>query len=189
MKIAEEGYCKAVAVAREGEDGTHTVRWGKSDKGTKSVMVYFELLDGPDRGTVLPWWGYFTNKTSERTVESLRFMGFKGDDLFKAGEQELDQVVQVLVEHNTYEGKTRARIAFVNAMGGGAMTLKNPLSDKDVRAFAATMKNSCKKVSEHDGDKAGGGDYNLPGDAGGGPDPVEDDAGERAGAPDWDDDL
>lgn len=151
-----EGYFNAVAVAREGEDGMHKVRWGISggDAKAKQVLVYFEVLDGEWAGTVIPWFGFFSKAAAKRTVESLRYMGFKGDDLTTLASQTLDQKVSILVEHNEYNDKVYPRVAFVNKVGGGAMKLKSPMNEKQIREFAAVMKQSVAKVDEHEGEAA-----------------------------------
>lgn len=148
--LIPEGYYRAVAVPRRGEDGTHTVRWGTvNDK--KQVLVYFQVTHGDWAGEVLPWFGFFSDNAWERTIESLRYIGFTGDDLTTLAEQPLDQMVTITVEHNEYNEKTYARVAFVNALGGGAIQMKNPMGAGDVRKFAARMKASLKSKPEHRG--------------------------------------
>lgn len=189
-EMIPEGYYNAVAVPREGEDGSHIARWGVAgEKKTKQVLIYFEITDGEWAGHVLPWFGYFSKAAAKRTVESLRYCGFKGDDLFDLDNQALDQGVNVLVEHNEYDGKTYARIAFVNASGGGAIQLKSPMNEKSIREFAAVMKQSCAKVPEHEGEpvKAGSNGKGQGGVAA--QDAAQDAPDERAGDPLLEDDI
>lgn len=147
------GYYDAVAVPMTDESGQQAVaRFAKTANGTRQVLVYFELLNaGEHTGRRLPWFGFFTKDSAKRTVESLRACGFTGDDLAELPRQPLDQIVSVTVEHNEWEGKTRARIAWVNAAGGGVVKLNNPMSDDDVRQFAAMMRTSVAKVPPVDG--------------------------------------
>lgn len=114
-------------------------------KGTAYVRVPFRIDDGEHKGTTVTWDGYFTENTTERTVEALRNCGctFPGDnitDLTGLGSAE----VEIVVEHEGWEDRdgnprTRARVQWVNAPGGGIP--EEQLMDERKRAsFAAKMK-------------------------------------------------
>lgn len=158
MELVHEGFHNAVAVRVEGEDGSHIARFGEASNGTKQVLVYFEILDGDAAGQRLPWFGYFTEGSWKRTIESLRYCGFKGDDLATLDEQELDQRVSIQVEHEERETEngTRvlARIAWVNRVGGSTIKLKKPMDANDLRKFAASMNRYVSGVKEVEGEKA-----------------------------------
>jgi len=144
--LIPEGFYRAVAVK--------PIQFGESGTGTKQVLVQFEILDGEHAGRVLPWFGFFSEKAHERTLEALRLCGFKGDDLMSVLEQPMNQEVSVTVGHNTYEGKTHARVDWVNAPGGGGVTLAKPMGSDQFRQFAAQMKARLAKVPAVDGKKA-----------------------------------
>lgn len=127
-------------------------QWGTAgEDNKKQIVVAFRLLDGPQVGQSISWFGYFTTKTWERTVEALRLCGWKGTDLENLGS--LDQKVELVIEHEEYEGKTRARVQWVNKLGGGQVKLKNPMSPTEVRGFAAMMKDRCAQIKEVDGER------------------------------------
>lgn len=154
MNLVPKGTYRAVAVRTATDQGEVYAQFGKSkEKGTPQVCVNFELLGGDWDGVRLPWIGYFTPTTEARTLKSLRFCGWKGDDLVEAMTQELDNEVQVVVGHNEYNGKTFARIEWVNAPGGGGLKIQ-AMEDKDLRMFAAKMKARAKTVHEVAGKKA-----------------------------------
>lgn len=83
------------------------------------VEVAFELASG--EGSVR-WGGFLTEGAEERTIESLRHMGWTGSDigelerLMDAGK--LSNTVQVVVKHREYNGKTYPEVRFVNGIGG-----------------------------------------------------------------------
>lgn len=113
---------------------------GIADTGTKQVAVLFELLDMP--GQSIPWYGYFTEKTEDRTLESLMHAGWHGDDLSNLmrdglGESEVTLVVEQEQDQKT--GEFRARVKWVNALGAGAL-VKNEMTDGDKLAFAQKMR-------------------------------------------------
>jgi len=130
--------------------GTHKARacaaeFGTSkNKGTFCVEVDFVITDGPSAGEHITWAGYFTDNSTQRTLESLRYCGcqFPGGDLLNL-EGISDQEVALVVEHEEYttdhgEQKTRAKAQWVNRVGGGFFATK---LEGDARAaFAKRMK-------------------------------------------------
>lgn len=132
--------------------GTYTAKatgsfdFGKAAKGTEQVAVEFEILDGPEAGRCLTWFGFFTEATTERTIESLRYAGWQGDDITT-----LDGLgsrrVSLVVEHESYNGKVIAKVQWVNRFGGmGVVKLKQPMDEKQKRQFAAKMKGFAASV-------------------------------------------
>jgi len=147
------GTFRAVAIPQSNDHGTTMVQWGKSKAGNKQVLLMFHLLDGPQVGRDVPWFGNFTKDSYARTLESLRACGWQGDDLAVVGNQTLDQEVSVVVETKEYEGKVRTRVAWVNKPGAGGIALKDPLSDAELRQFAAQMKGHAKSCPVVEGPK------------------------------------
>ena len=149
--MIEEGYYNARAVRIKDDNGADVwATFGRASTGTRQMLMQFELIDdGEHKGKRLPWIGFFTNASWERTVESLRHCGFQGNDLDRLNEQNLDQVVSVKVEHETSQsnGRVYVRIAFVNAAGSGSVKLSNPMSRGELRDFSAMMKNRIAGIS------------------------------------------
>jgi hypothetical protein len=114
---------------------------GTANTGTEQIAVQFDFVE--PAGTRLTWYGFFTEAAEQRTIESLRHCGWRGNDLavFVEGQplpEGFDQEVELVVKHETYNGTTRARIAFVN--GGGGLALKNALTADQAKSFAEKMK-------------------------------------------------
>jgi len=122
---------------------TGSFDFGTSARGTEQVAVEVEILDGEEAGRFMTWFGYFSEKTSERTVEALRLLGWQGDDITKL-EGLGSRRVSIVVEHEDYDGKTNAKIQWVNRLGGLGVKLKTPMDDKAKRVFAAKMKGLAK---------------------------------------------
>ena len=159
--LLPEGFYDAVAVEKVDDQGVIAfARWSKSNGGKKQVSAHFKLLAHPEAFPV-PWYGSFSGETlgkkgktvAERTVESLRYMGFKGNDFLELERQPLNQIVSVQVEHNEWEGKVSLRVAWVNMPGGGVVKIKNPLPQDELRQFAGLMRNSLDKVPEVNGER------------------------------------
>lgn len=130
--MIDEGRYRAHAVA---------AALGRTSKGRDQIAVQFELTD--PKGARLTWYGFFTDDTFERTVEALRACGWRGEDLdvFAEGKPlpaDMKEEVEVVVEHNEYEGKVTARIAWVNS--GGGIALKETMSESEASAFSRRMR-------------------------------------------------
>lgn len=111
---------------------------GYTLNGNEQIAVLFQLLDGELQGQRITWYGYFTEKTTERTFESLEHCGWEGDDLSDLTGIDRNEVTLV-VEHETGEdGVRRARVRWVNSSGGIAM--KDRMEPGDAKAFASRMR-------------------------------------------------
>lgn len=131
------------------EDGTYrarampgTAQLGYTSKGTEQVVVGFEFQDAPHKGQKIAWYGYFSEATAERTIESLRFCGWTGDDLFDlstVGSPESSDVDIVIESEEDEQGKRRTRVRWVNRRGIG-MALKEKMNEQQARDFAKRMK-------------------------------------------------
>lgn len=118
------------------------------------IGVTFVLLD--DQGAETPdrivWFGYFTEKTERRTLESLRHCGWVGNDVTDL--QGLgSQPVELVIEHEVFEGKTQVKVQWVNQPGGGAFKMARPMDDAAKRQFAARMKSLAASVPTSGGGK------------------------------------
>ncbi len=125
-----------------------------SQKNTKFVAVDFEIVDDEHYNGEHPqaWKGFFTEKTTDRTVESLQHMGYEGDNLEdfasldRAGcAKLLPNVVEIVCEPEYFtgdDGNERAvvKVQWVNRVGGGRFKAANPLEGGELKAFAAEMK-------------------------------------------------
>lgn len=122
--------------------GTHKARakeWalGVSSTNKEQIAVMFELLGGEHAGKHITWFGYFTDGTVDRTLESLRHCGWESDSL-----AELDTLgncdVELVIEDEEYEGKWRSKVKWVNRIA--KLALKEQMNPAQVAAFAARMR-------------------------------------------------
>ncbi|MDP2271236.1 MAG: hypothetical protein Q8K32_10930 [Archangium sp.] len=113
---------------------------GVSSTGKEQIAVSFLLPADPglELGERhLAWYGYFTDATAERTIESLRCMGFEGDDLTQLEGLDKNEV-ELVIEDEEYEGHLNEKIQFINKAGGAMV--KTPLVGEKAASFAAQMK-------------------------------------------------
>jgi hypothetical protein len=112
---------------------------GVTQTGKEFIAVNFRLIDAPE--VTLQYRGYFTEKTADRTIESLRYCGWTGSDIdtvsFPGGNE-----VMLDVKDETYEKdgvmKTHSKVAWVNAARGPSV--KGALDTAAAKIFAAKMK-------------------------------------------------
>ncbi len=110
---------------------------GHTEGGNPQLAVQFTLLDDDVQGQTIAWYGYFTEKTQERTVQALRYCGWQGDDLTDLSGIDANEV-QIVVDHEEYNGVTRAKVQWVN--DGAGLRMKSRMSQGDAAAFAAKMR-------------------------------------------------
>lgn len=137
------------------EAGTYRARaltaaLGETKAGNEQVGVQLELLD--HEGQSITWYGYFTEKTTEGTFKALRTLGWQGTDLSDLTGVDANEV-QIVVERETYEGKERARVRWINGTGGLAMA--NALPPDKAKAFAARMKGQVLAYDKGNGGGSG----------------------------------
>jgi hypothetical protein len=125
--MIEPGYYKAKAVSAS---------LGYTSNGNEQVAMTVDLLD---IGKTMTWYGYFTGKTTDRTLESLMIAGWDGESLVSFEGLGTEEFVAV-VEEDTYNGETKTRISWINRARSGGPKLNNPMSDVQLQDFAQRMK-------------------------------------------------
>ena len=126
--------------------------FGFTQGGKEQVVVEFDLLDDDYQGRKINWFGYFTDKTTDRTLDSLRHCGWDGVDLqvlTGLGSTE----VELIIERKEYNGKERTKVQWVNRLGSGFQQ-KAPMGADQAKAFAEKMKG--KIIAHGQQYKAGG---------------------------------
>lgn len=96
--------------------------FGVAQTGTEYVFVGFEVsTEGPWKGTALSWKGYFTDKTTERTIESLRYCGcvFPDNDITNLSGLGQKEVTLVVEHEEDDKGRWWPKVQWVNSGGPG----------------------------------------------------------------------
>lgn len=118
---------------------------GFTSGNKEQVAVLFELLEGEYAGVRMTWHGFFTDKTTKRTIEALRNCGWEGNDLTNLGGINRNEV-ELVIENEEYEGKTRPKVQWVNAIGRIALSATMPVDQ--AKAFALRMKGLVVKTTQ-----------------------------------------
>jgi len=124
------------------------------NSGNWQIAVPFEVTQGEHAGETITWIGIMhdtadKNGTTghERVIQSLQYMGWQGDDISELAELTDAQAVEMMPNEvslscapDTYEGKTRLKVQWVNKAGGDRFAFKEPATKNDLKSFAAQMK-------------------------------------------------
>lgn len=134
MELIAEGKYRMRAVE-------HSQVTENENTHNEEIRVLCEILEeGEFQGRYRTWYGYFTEATAERTIESLRTMGWRGNDITNIS-LEPDVEFQGVIKHEAGRddpGKIRDRIAFINRLAG--VYVGTPMDEGKKKAFAQRMK-------------------------------------------------
>jgi len=125
-----------------------------SNNGNMQIAVPMTVTQGDHAGETITWISTFHDTVDkkgmngeDRIIESLQFMGWKGDDLAELADVTDEQAqalmpeeVDIVCDVDTYEGNTRLKVKWVNRAGGGRFAFKEPLSGNNLKQFAAQMR-------------------------------------------------
>lgn len=134
--------------------------WAKAQSGNWQVALPFEVTQGEYAGETTTWIGVMhdtadKNGTTghERVIQSLQYTGWQGDDIADLAELTDEQAkalfpeeVELACAPETYDGKTRLKVQWVNKIGAGRFAFKEAASKTDLRSFAAQMKSTVRSL-------------------------------------------
>jgi hypothetical protein len=143
---------------------------GVAGTGTEQIVVTFEITqDGPRKGEQHAWYGFFTDATTSRTLDSLESAGWDGDSLEKP--QGLGRIeCEIVLGEEEYNGETKVRIQWVNKPGGGGV--KNVMSPEEAKSFNERMRGeiAARKAERSQRQVSDGADFNYGANTGSVPD-------------------
>lgn len=136
-----------------------------SSNGNRSIAVPCEITQGEFAGNGITWIAVFHDTAdrngvtgTERIIQSLQYMGWQGDDISELLELSDEEIKRLLPEEvslacdvETYDGKTRLKVQWVNKPGAGRFAFTEGLSKNDARSFAAQLKSTVKAVRASNG--------------------------------------
>jgi hypothetical protein len=140
---------------------------GETKTGKPQVILEFEVVgDNAWAGMTITAYSFLTDAAMDRTLESLRYCGWTGNDINDLSGVMTNEV-EIVVEEETYEGKTHSRVKWINRIGGS--TGRGPLApDKlaqvnaRIRQRLAVVDQKVKAQKATTGGAPGAGDDNIP---------------------------
>ena len=134
---------------------------GVSKNGKEQVEVVFALYDGEEiSGVERSAYLYFTGGAIQRSVEALKTCGFTGtllSDLSSISEATSPDV-ELVFANESWEGKERLKIKYINPITGRAPRVPHPDADR----FARLMQDHFKAPVEEAPAKKGKKITNAP---------------------------
>lgn len=124
---------------------------GKTNGGKPQVAVLFEVTQGDATGSQITWYGYFTDKTEQRTYESLTACGWNGDNLATLDGVDTEEVSLVVAHEEDLDGELQAKVRWVNKLGAGALQMKARMDEGEALAFAQKMRGNVLAYRKQNG--------------------------------------
>lgn len=114
---------------------------GIDDSGKDYAYLGFEITDGPDKGRAIGRYFYLTEAAMPYSIKSLRHTGATFPDGNIHDPEGIGDVeVQIVIEHDEYQGKVRAKIKYVNELGSGGVKPEHKLDESMKRSFRDRFK-------------------------------------------------
>ena len=128
---------------------------GETKAGREQVAVKFRLLEEGLPMSTITWYGYFTEKTTNSTFRALRDAGWRGQDVSDLSDLSREDApeVDLVIEHEVgQDGVTRAKVRWVNGVGGVALGAQ--MSPDKAKVFAAKMRGKLAAFDKDSGASA-----------------------------------
>jgi hypothetical protein len=113
-----------------------TFEFGFASTGTEQVGVRVVVVGGDYDGHEFTWYGYFTEASEDRTIDSLKIMGWDGTDVVSLPGLGSTEFELQLEEQLDEQGHPYWRPTFVNRMG---VAMKQVMDPAAKASFAARI--------------------------------------------------
>lgn len=120
--------------------GEDQLLFGKSDSGVEQMSIRFVLLgeeDVPTETEITFFGSLKTRDSQDFCLSVMETCGWKGESATDPTGI-TDNIVELVIAREEYEGKTRTKVKYVNSPGG-AVGVKNQLSAAEKVDFASRM--------------------------------------------------
>jgi hypothetical protein len=101
------------------------------------ISIMFQVIGGEADGHHKTYFGSFSEGATDFTLNAMRACGWSTDSLYDLAGMDANEV-NLVAEDETYEGKTREKIKWVNRIA--SLKVKNQMTADQIRAFEAKMK-------------------------------------------------
>lgn len=104
--------------------------------------------DGPEKGCVAVWYGWLSEKAIDNTIATLaKVFNFNGDlaALHQGKVTLVGMQCNITTEKETYEGKERTKVAWLNPPGGGEA---KPMEEVKVKSLLAKLNSRSKAIAK-----------------------------------------
>lgn len=91
--------------------------FGETGSGTPYIRLPLQVIDGPETGKGISWFGWLNEKNVDRTLSNLaEALEFDGDlnGLYNGTKSFAGAVLSIKVEQEEYKGKLDTKVRFIN---------------------------------------------------------------------------
>ena len=114
---------------------------------SQGIALGFRFSEGDaDQGRIITAWKYFSDKALPYTIEALRACGWRGDNPAEITIADLAEEVEITIKHETYDGTTRAKVDYINPLGGGMVKAEKRLEGPSLKNFGAQMRAKIRAI-------------------------------------------
>lgn len=114
---------------------SHAITETKAGQPQAVAVFTLETSSGPQKIT---YYGSFSEKAAQYTIKNLITLGLKGNN--PAGDLEIGKQVELVINVETDDqGKTRARVSFINPIGGARNAMDQDLAKAKLSALEAKV--------------------------------------------------
>jgi hypothetical protein len=105
--------------------------------------------DPNDSGRTITTYLYLSDAAQENTMEALRCLGYKGNDLAELADESIDTElllpndVSFPINYEEYNGTSRPKVGPIRRAGAGSVALKNKLEGNEAKQFGLRFKALC----------------------------------------------
>jgi hypothetical protein len=117
---------------------------GYTSTGGEQIVLQFTIDEGPCQGEQILWHGSFSEKAEKFTIKTLQTCGWTGIDISTLNEEDMPETVSLVIAEDEFNGQTKFKIKWINAMGG--LAIKSQMTQAQKTAFAQKLKGKLMAV-------------------------------------------
>ena len=113
----------------------------KSSKGTPSIRLKLVIAEGPETGRSIDYHAWLSDNAVDNSIRTLaEAFGWDGDliSLQNGHDPFSGKDVEIVVENESYNGKLRTKVRWLNALGGGRSAAAG-IDSKEVESLVAKL--------------------------------------------------
>jgi hypothetical protein len=127
---------------------------GWAGTNSEQIGLRLKITEGQHEGTMLTYYGFFSDKTEEHTMKAMRALGFAGDDVSNLSSMYNDEAIAVVIHEADSgpngTGEMRARVRWIN---GSDVSMSKVMNTSELASFANRMRGRFSRTAGGGGSK------------------------------------
>ena len=96
--------------------------------GTPQAAILFSIEEGECEGETITGYLYFSEKAAERSIETLRKMGWDGVDIGDITIDDVCNTMEIVVAEEEFNGRVVTKVRYINSLGERGPLLKSTMN-------------------------------------------------------------